>query len=176
MQETADTPISLGIGCNDGTETVKNEFYRVYDLNALGITTTFTVSKVSFGLYSYDGQGDIDVSAAVGTYTGTISTSTLSGTFTPIGNPTPVNLSNGSNMMIDVPMTEAIPGGSQLYIEIIATAGVGDTFFLGANTAGESATGYVQNKSTQCGQGSPTNATTADGSTTNLIMNVTGTY
>src|SRR5262249_19756352 len=80
-QNTADTPISIGVGCNDNIETTKNEFYRVFDLAAAGITTTFTVTQVTFGVESMTGEGDIDVSAVVGTYTGTAGGTTLGGTF-----------------------------------------------------------------------------------------------
>ena len=177
-QSTSDN-FSEGIGCNDNGTTYKNEFYRVFDLAAAGITTTFTVTKATFGVYYYDGAGDIQVTATVGTYTGTAGGATLTGTFSPVGSPTTANVPTtnvGDNNTVDVAMSQQIPGSSQLYVEIQATAGDDDAFALGANTGTESAPGYVQNSTSECGQSKPSDITTANGTQTTLIIRVTGTY
>lgn len=171
-QSTSNTDDGSGIACGVAASgyTVKNSFYRVFTLSDYGVTGVFHVSGVDFVASGVTNSPPIRVS--VGTYNGTVSSASLGGTIT-LAQSANINPSTGTNS-IHVPLTADISGN--LVIEIDQTTDGNTTngyqFYPGANTAGETKPGYIM--STGCNVNTPTNITTAAGSTVNLIMSVTG--
>lgn len=174
-QNTSDTPVEdTGIACGNDEETDANSYYRVFDLTALGISTPFTISQVSFGVEDYEGSPKITV--FVGVYTGTIA-SPLAGSFASSASQVAnvPQTTEGDDATVNTPIAATIPGGSKLYVEVDAAAGnSGQFFYIGSNTAGETTTAYL--KASTCGTAKPTNISTVGGQTTNAIINVTGSY
>lgn len=171
-QSTSNTDDGSGIACGPtaGGYTLKNSFYRVFTLSDYGISGVFHVSGVDFVASGVAGSPPIKVS--VGTYNGTVSASSLSGTISLVQSSN-INPGSGTNT-IHVPLTADISGN--LVIEVDQTTdgstSNGYTFYPGANTAGETKPGYIM--APGCSVNTPTNITTAAGSTVNLIMSVTG--
>jgi hypothetical protein len=166
----------------DGT-TRANNYYRVFDLAAAGITTDFTVTKVTFKVESCEPGATVAV--RVGTYSGatggslnpaqiTILTSNASVAVPQvIENPGPPPSTPGAT--VDAPISATIPAGEKLLVEVDAPDGNGVySFFMGANDGGESQPGYIL--ASDCGVTMPTNISTAAGATVNLLLTVTGQY
>ena len=169
---SADTLAGIACGPNTGGYTLKNSFYRVFTLSDYGITGTFHVQAVDFGVSSPAGNPPIKVS--VGTYNGTTGGTTL----------TTANISLATNATIHpastdttehVPLITDITG--TLIVEIDQTAdgttSNGYNFYLAANTSGESKPGYIM--ATGCGVNMPTTIKSANnGTESDIVVTVTG--
>ena len=171
-QSTSNTDSGVGIACGPtaGGYTLKNSYYRVFTLSDYGISGVFHVSGVDFVASGVAGSPPIKVS--VGTYNGTVSSASLSGTIS-LAQSANLNPGTGTNS-IHVPLTADISGNLVIEIDQTTdgTAANGYTFYPGANASGETKPGYIM--ATGCSVNTPTNITTAAGATVNLIMSVTG--
>jgi hypothetical protein len=179
-QSMSNTDDGSGIACGNQTAippyTTKNSYIRVFTLSDYGISGVFHVSGVDFVASGVANSPPITVS--VGTYNGTVSTSKLSGTIT-LAQGANLNPATGTNS-IHVPLTADISGN--LVVEVDQTTDGNTTngyeFFPGANTAGETKTGYIVAPGCKDAQNNaitvPTNISTLAGSAVNLIMTVTG--
>ena len=180
-QSTSNTDDGSGIACGNQTAlppyTTKNSYIRVFTLSDYGISGVFHVTGVDFVASGVANSPPITVS--VGTYNGTVSTSKLTGTITLAPGGANITPSSGTNS-IHVPLTADISGN--LVVEIDQTADGNTTngyeYFPGANTAGETKTGYIVapgcKDSANNAITTPTNISTLAGSAVNLIMTVTG--
>lgn len=177
-QTTSNTDSGVGIACGPttGGYTLKNSYYRVFTLSDYGVSGVFHVSGVDFVASGVAGAPQIKVS--VGTYNGTVSTSTLSGTITLAQSAT-ITPGTGTNS-IHVPLTADISGNLVVEIDQTAdgTSTNGNTYYPGANAAGETKTGYIMAPGCKDANNNPistpTNISTLAGATVNLIMTVTG--
>jgi len=179
-QSTSNTDDGSGIACGNQTAippyTTKNSFIRVFTLSDYGVSGVFHVSGVDFVASGVANSPPIKVS--VGTYNGTVSTSKLTGTIT-LSQSANITPSSGTNS-IHVPLVADISGN--LVVEIDQTTDGNTTngyeYFPGANTAGETETGYIVapgcKDSAMNPITTPTNISTLAGSAVNLIMTVTG--
>jgi hypothetical protein len=158
--------------CGNSTGTDVNDYYRVFDLAGAGITTDFHVTQVTFQVDYSTGQSP---SVHIGTYTGTPGTTlNVNNMATVTTKPATVpSTTTGATVNVDFTGT-TIPAGSKLLFEIDSPAG--STLYMGANTGGESASGYIM--ATACSINSPTDISTVstDYPTVDLLMTVTGTY
>lgn len=146
---------NTAIACaNNPPGTNANNYYRVFDLAAAGITTPFTVTQVSFGVEHCDqinGTAGAVVAVRVGTYDGTPGAQLEASAMTILAsNPTvqvpEVIETNGvtAGETIDAPISATIPAGQKLLVEIDAPDGHNNYYlYLGANNDGESSFGYV---------------------------------
>ncbi len=185
-QTTTNNLKALGsIACANQTSgtTRANNYYRVFDLAAAGITTAFTVSQVSFQIEHC--QPGTTVAVRVGTYSGT-----PGATLTPaniailasnpnvavqqvVENTTPPASTPGGT--VNAPITATIPAGQKLLVEVDAADGNNVySFYMGANDGGESAPGYVM--APTCNINTPTSITQAAGAPVHLLLTVTGQY
>jgi len=169
------------VACQDTSTgyTYANTYIRVFDLSTFGISTAFNVTKVSFAVESANGSG-IAIAVRVGTYSGTFTgtTTTLNAAMISIAasNAT-VNIpANTSPQNIDAPVTTTIPAGSKVVVEVDSPDFTGSSkgFFIGSNTGGESAKGFMV--ASTCGTTSPTDADSLAGHAMDMIISVTGTY
>lgn len=173
------------LGSSSGT--AANNYYRVFDLAALGITTDFHVYSISFQIehcHEFASSAGIDVTARIGTYADapgeTLSFSAMTILQSASGHvpevisqtqPTP-STPGGT---VTVPFDVVVPAGQKMLVEVDAPDGNGDyAFFMGANTAGETGIGYVL--APTCSIAVPTNISTLKGSPVHLLLTVTGAY
>jgi hypothetical protein len=166
-----------------GTDT--NSFFRVFTLSSFSITTAFDVTNVDFWVEDADANANnpngtgVNVTVKIGTYSGTPGATLSTGSMTQLATMSvavPQVDENGGDppMKVDVPITATIPAGGQVYFELDSKAVNKAAFYPGVSTSGETADSYIE--ASDCGDASPTDYSTAIGSTQNLIMTVTGTY
>jgi hypothetical protein len=186
LSQTTSEALRAGtsIACGNAMGTSANSYYRVFDLAAAGITTTFNVTKVSFQIEHC--QPGATVAVRVGTYAGTPGQTLATGNMTILASNAAVAIPQVIEAgdppttpggTVDAPISAAIPAGSKLLVEVDAPDGSNVySFYMGANTSGESAPGYIM--STTCGIGMPTNISTvsAENPAINLLLTVTGQY
>lgn len=146
---------NTSIACaNNPPGTNANNYYRVFDLPAAGITTGFKVTQVQFGVEHCDqinGTAGAVVAVRVGTYDGVPGAQLDQAVMTVLAsNPTvqvpEVIESNGvtAGETITAPISATIPAGKQMFVEIDAPDGHNQYYlYLGANNDGESGFGYV---------------------------------
>lgn len=152
----------------------ENSYYRVYDMVGLGINGAFTVTSVDVGIETASGSG--------GTQPASVKLYTLSGNFV-LANLmllTSVDLviENQTLTVLNVPIdNQVIPGGATMVVELLTPDGRGtdETFFIGSNTAGESAPTFV--RAPVCGVTQPIDADGApvNAPNMNIVLNVNGT-
>ncbi len=168
--------------------TLANVYYRVFDLGALGITTDFTVSQVTFQVEDCESANDngAPVAVHVGTYGGTIGTTLQKSQITILQSNNSVQVpevdetpSGSPGATVNAPIAATIPGGMKMVVEVDAPDGTNNyQFYIGSNTQGQSGLGYVS--SPKC---SPPGTTPTDiGSLPSpavpidILLTVTGTY
>lgn len=176
-------------GTTSGT-TAANNYYRVFDLAAMGITTAFTVSKVSFQIehcQALAATGCTNVAVRVGTYSATPGATLLTANMTILASNATVTVprvvENVAQMTtpggtVDAAITATIPAGSKLLVEVDAPGNSSYAFYMGSNDGGESGFGYVM--APDCSINVPSNISGMLGATAaaprNLLLTVTGTY
>jgi hypothetical protein len=171
-----------------GGTTAANNYYRVFDLPALGVTTAFTVTKVSFQVehcQALSGTACTNVAVRVGLYTaapGTtldISKMTILASNATVAVPRVVQTGTTTpGGTVDAPITATIPAGSRLLVEVDAPNSGTYAFYMGSNDGGESALGYIL--APDCSVTTPTNisgsfGTNAPATPRHLLLTVTGT-
>lgn len=170
--------------------TAANQYYRVFDLPTLGITSDFNVNTVSFQVEdceSVNGDGT-QVSVRVGTYSGTIGT-TLQASAISIAQSVAVQVPEVDEdfsatppttpgATVNQPITATITAGSKLIIEVDAPDGNNeDEFYIGTNGSGQSAAGFVSSPRCSPPGTTPTDVNTlGTGVTDDILLTVTGTY
>ncbi len=162
------------VACADNTTgyTDENSYYRVFDLAAAGINSTFTVSSVHIGIeQAASGGGSQSIDVHLYTVNGTPSIANLS----EIGSAN-ATVTDQSSSFIDVPITGSAPGGSQLAVGIHSPDGTtaSNTFYVGSNAGGESSPGYILATTCMVNDLSTTNAIGYPDM--NMLIEVTGTY
>ncbi len=193
LSQTNSQTLTAGntLACSNSTGTRANNFYRVFDLPALGITTPFTVNKVSFQVEHCHHNSGIGCTVAVrvGTYAATPGSSlntadmailASNATVTVpeiIESGTPPTTPGGT---VDATINATIPANGKLLVVLEAPDGNNTyAFYPGTNTGGETAPGYIM--STTCSINAPLDMSgTLNGQATaaprNLLLTVTGTY
>lgn len=193
LSQTTTTTLepAKSIACPATTSgTAANNYYRVFDLAALGITSDFSVTQVSFQVEHCDqlsGSGGTTVAVRVGTYNGTPGTTLALSEMTILAsNPNvivpeviedlgpPATTPGG---VVNAPITATIPAGKKLFIEVDAPDGNTQYYFyMGANDDGEAGFGYIL--SPRCNVSVPTSISTVSEPDVpvHLLLTVTGTY
>ncbi len=180
---TIDAASSFGCNQTNPQYTKANSYYRVFKLSDSGITTPFTLQKVSFAVQQAlagNSAADQPLQLKIGTYVGTEGGTTLPGTTTPINASSNLRVPNGNLTMVDVPFTDTIPAGASLIVELAIPDGIAakNLFFVGTNGGGETKPGYI--KAADCSVSTPTSmasiATANSLPPSDLIITVTGTH
>jgi hypothetical protein len=175
--------------------TAANNYYRVFDLAAHGITTDFEVTQVSFQVEHCNHlTSDVGcpVTVRVGTYDGTPDATLSASAMSILASNSNVTIPeviemNGSTPggTVNAPITATVPAGSKLLVEVDAPDGnTTYSFYMGANKGGESGFGYIL--APKCNTTVPTNISAVedpDGpggpmpfKQVHLLLTVTGTY
>lgn len=132
------------VSCNANNVPDDNQYFRAYDIAAMGYTQ-FDVSEVSFGVQmatAVDASFALDVtiySNAGGTFP--------SGTLTEVSTVSVPITASDANSIKTVPIVASVMAPAQLVVEISIpdelAANHTTQFFLGSNSAGESAPSYI---------------------------------
>lgn len=194
LSQTTSQTLKAGnsIACGANNTTRANNYYRVFDLAAMGINNAFTVSKVSFQVEHCDklnvtGGTCTSVAVRVGTYSGTPGATLANANMTILAsNPTvniPEVIESGSPPVtpggtVDAPITATIPAGQKLLVEVDAPDGQNVySFYMGSNDGGENGFGYILAPATGCEINAPTNISSlGTAAARHLLLTVTGTY
>lgn len=174
-------------GTTAGT-TASNNYYRVFDLVAMGVTTAFTVTKVSFQIEHCQpttGTACANVAVRVGTYAGAPGTTLVPMDMTILASSATVAvprvIETGTTTpggTVDAPISATIPAGGKLLVEVDAPNTGTYAFYMGSNDGGETGFGYIM--APDCNVTVPTNISGAFGTTPaaprNLLLTVTGTF
>lgn len=158
---------TIEAGGTVGCPTAPNVYSRSFVMADFGITETWYITQVEFGIQDYvtaDAPLTITISTTSQAYPGG-----YPGSLTQLATTTVTHSETGEtlNVLKQVPITATVPAGSELVIEVS-----GD-FFMGGNTAGSDAPSYLM--ATGCGAATPTDVTELGAfEDVNIIINVTG--
>lgn len=134
---------SIACTDDDDDDHSDNSYYRVFDLAAEGVDSSFHVRAVEVGVEFADGGGDgaQTVEVAVHTLQGDIEDGQLEELATAT---LEVEDQVGGRITFDV--DALVPEGSRFAVEVHTPDGrqQGNSFFIGANDDGQSAPGYIR--------------------------------
>jgi hypothetical protein len=147
--ETSDLSVSFACRSNADGSTRENSWYRVFRLADEGVANGLRVDSVSFAVAVSSGL--VPVQVKIGTYSGSLNPPPAqldTALITPITSSAPFTVpnTNGTPSMVTVPVSANVPALSQMIVEVFAPD-LGTTarfFFLGANSAGQAAPGYLR--------------------------------
>ncbi|HTJ42662.1 MAG TPA: hypothetical protein VL463_11240 [Kofleriaceae bacterium] len=183
MTQTNANNIVVGnsVSCNDGSpffDTSENSYYRAFKLSDYGVTGTFHLQKVDFGVETAArGGASQSVTVKVYTYTGAYGGTTLDTTAMTLvtsGTVTVPDTTTGETLTAN--LSANIPATATIVVEIFVPDGTaaGNEFFLGSNTGGESKPGYI--RAPDCSTTTPTAFSTLGVGEVDVLITATGTY
>ncbi len=181
-QSTATTITAANsVACANGTTgyTTENSYYRVFPLSAAGIsgTSTFTPTSVAFGVEESSATaGSHTIQVRLHSMTGTTLTNTNQLTLVHGQNHAVPN-TTGTIQTVTLTGAPAVSGALSLVFEVFVPDGTaaGNVFYIGSNTAGQSAPGYIRAPSTGCDITQPVTLDSLGFATVHMVMSVTGT-
>lgn len=162
----------ISIACNDDNGIhSENSYYRVFDLAAAGITSTFHVTKVEVGVETADGGDDgvQPVEVRLHTLTGELLIENLTSLAT-VSQVVPATIAGRLTFDFDA----TVPAGVKLAVEVHTPDGQqgGDSFFIGANNDGQTAPGYL--RAPECDDQQPTDLAQIGFADMHILIDVTG--
>jgi len=183
-QTTDSTTMTAGsIACTYSfSVTAENSYYRAFTLAEHGVVGPFTISQVSFGVESADGDllTTQPATLRILRYTGTVGTTLNLAQTTQLAS-LPININNAAApIVLAFPIAATIPANGTFLVELAIPDGdpdgdtFGPVFFIGSNSSGETKSSYLRAPS--CGATSPTTIASLGFANRHVIMTVTGTY
>lgn len=157
LSQNASSAVTPANSFNCNTD--QTSYYRVFALADFGVTSTLHVTEVDFGIETAataPGGSSQPATVNLGSYSGTAGGDTLDLSLVTALGSTNIQIANGDDTAMAVPITADVAPGAQLIVElsIPATTQGGNQFFIGTNTADERAPGYL--RSDGCGLAAPT--------------------
>lgn len=168
---------SFRCGSSDGSHAF-NGYYRVFDLEAMGVVGDVSVESVSIGIQEA-------ITANDGSQPATVKLHTLEGDFllenlTELASVT-VDIPEQTLSVLEVPVTATVPANSVLVLEVQTPDGDGArSLWLGANNDGQTGPSYLLAPAEGCGYQQPTNVAAigvpdVDTAAIHWVMSVSGT-
>ena len=162
------------VACSNQTTgaTRDNQYYRVFNLTSMGVTSPLTVTSVEIAIETALGAtGTQSATLILATLVGTIETGTRTTVATQ-----PVTVADQDLTILNIPINAVIPAGSQLVVEFSTPDGdlAPNTIYVGSNSLGETSPSYLT--STTCGIVTPTDTSTLGFPQMQMVMNVKGTH
>jgi hypothetical protein len=153
------------------TEHAENSYYRVYDLAALGVPSTLSVTGMKVGVELAQSAGTQPVQLRLHTLNGAFVTANLS-----LLASTTVNVGNVGNAVLEYPLVASVPASTTLVAEVFTAdgLGLGNLFYMGANAAAETAPSYL--RAPTCGFTEPVTTSAIGYPNMHIVLNVLGTY
>ncbi|GAA1877931.1 carboxypeptidase regulatory-like domain-containing protein [Asanoa iriomotensis] len=150
--------------CNNGIQTQDNKYLRTFKLSDFGITGSFDVSQVQFGVETTTSAQPL----AVNLYSlvGDLRYANM----TELGSTAVTVAADADGTIVTVPVEGSVPAGGTLVVEVDVPAG--GFFFIGSNDEGQTAPSYIA--SNACSISEPTDTTDIDFPGMHLVMNVSG--
>lgn len=162
------------VSCNNGGLHSDNSYFRCFTLSDFGITNNFTVSSVQIGVeQATSGSGGTQpVSCRLYTSSQPFPNG-YPGSLTQIGS-IDDNVPDQSLSLYTFNVSGVAPAGSRLVVEIFTPDGqtAGNSFFIGSNSAGETAPSYLL--ATDCSVTVPTPTGDIGFPNMQIVMSVTG--
>lgn len=158
--------------------TRSNSYYRVFALEDAGVTATLHVSAVMFGIQdALAGSGGAQrAKLNLGIYSAPPAGDTLDTSQIQSLGSADIQIPDGSNTRMTVPITADVAPGTNLIVELAipADAQVKNLFHIGSNTQGERKPGYWQ--APNCGLTDPTTTQSIGnaGNAAAIVMTVIG--
>jgi hypothetical protein len=165
--------VAGSVACNAGGLHTDNSYYRAFTLSAFGINNPFNVISVQIGIEQATSTSGSQ-SITCNLYTGVPGFPTgYPGSFTLIGTST-VTITPQNLTLYTFNVAGTVPVGQQLVVEIFTPNGqtLGNGFFIGSNSAGQTAPSYIA--AVDCGISSPTDLAALGFPNMHIIMSVTG--
>ena len=168
-QSTSNTVTALNsISCNAGGLHAENSYWRAYQL---ALPAPVAVNSVTFGIETANAAGvgttqpvNVRVYTSAGAFPGGVRTQVASQTF---------NIPDQSNTLFTASFTTppTVPGNAILVLEVNTPDGqaAGHSFFIGTNSAGQSAPSYIS--ATACGLTSPGTLASVGFPNVHIILN-----
>lgn len=183
-QNTAEnSDLSLSFACRSNVDgaTRENSWYRVFRLADEGVANGLRVESVSFAVAVSSGL--VPVQVKIGTYSGSLTPAPAqldTSLITPITSSTPFTVpnTNGTPSIVTVPVTANVPALSQMIVEVFAPdlGGTAKFFFLGANSAGQEAPGYLRAPACTAPQPKLPGSFSTDYANSHFVITVAGTH
>ncbi len=176
FSQTTSEVVSAGtsVACGVATGGIRaSNYYRAYNLPNLGVTSDYGVSNIIFGIENANGEVEMTVKLYATTATFPAGFSLVPGPqYNMIGTASVTIDETDVLGLVTVPFTNAVvPAGSKLIVEI-SHEDTDVNVYLGANSLGQTAPGYLS--SDGCGITSPTPFATINFPNAHIIVNVTG--
>ena len=156
--------------------TAENSYYRAFRLADHGVNTAFTANRVDVAVENA-------TSGSGGSQTVQVKLYTVAGAF-PAGVLTQIagqlvtvpNTTTGTTIPVTLSPPGIAPAGSTVVAEVYVPDGraVGNTFFIGSNTASESGPSYI--RAATCGSTNPVTFASTGNPGVHIVLTVTGTY
>jgi uncharacterized repeat protein (TIGR01451 family) len=165
---------SNSVHCGSGGIHADNSYWRAFNLNDFGVSPTdpYQVTSVSFGIERANApSGSQPVTVRLHANNGT---AFPAGTLTLLASTT-VNVSNQTGTILTVPIAATVPAGTlELVMEVFTPSGSGpgNSFFIGSNTAAETAPSYVS--ASACSIPAPVTFASVGFPNVRVVMNVNG--
>ncbi len=161
------------VSCNASGLHTDNSYYRVFDLDDdFGIDAAFDVNTVEFGVEEAFGAGG-DQPISVILYTLSEGDSFVLSNLTEIGR-SDFMLTDQAMTIVSINVDGLVPAGERLVVEVFTPEGQteGNSFFIGSNTAGQTAPSYL--RADACGVTQPTDTAAIGFPDMHIVMNVIG--
>ena len=169
-QNADQTTIVAGnsVACGGGGNTADNFHSRAFTLADYGITYDYKITNIKFGVETVTGPLTVTVNLydLVGTYP--------AGTLTLL-NSKPVAITTANILgVVDTgtSLTQVIPAGSKIVLEVAYNGNSTSGFYLGTNTSAESKPSYI--KSVTCGIANPVTTSGIGFPNSKWVMTIVG--
>jgi hypothetical protein len=170
------------VSCNAANITAENSYYRVFQLSTFGVTRPFTAQRVDFGIESADAE--IGTSQTVQIKLHTLNGAFVTGNLTNVAgqNVAVADTATGTVLPVALSPAPVIQPNATLVAEIfvpdgdVDNNGVGNSIFIGSNTAAETAATYIRAPDTGCAITQPATMSSIGFPNVHVVLTVTGQY
>jgi hypothetical protein len=152
----------------------ENSFYRVFNLEEMGVAGRLETSSVGVAIQSADSpNADQPMSVLLHTLSGNVLEVDR---LTALGR-ADIRVANQGAGIIDVPLTATAEAGSRLVVELYLpdAAGGGNLIFPGSNAGGQSGPTYLRAATAGCDLPEPTDLAAVGFPDMHLVVSVSGT-
>ncbi|WP_347069195.1 T9SS type A sorting domain-containing protein [Flavobacterium sp. WV_118_3] len=151
-----------------------NRYYRAFNLTAMGVTSSFNLSAIQFGVASLTAPSGYVVTVKAYSTTATFPTGFPATGYTLLGQADYTVQAANVGTIVSVPLTATVPANSTLVVEVGYAAGAtGVRISLGSNTAPQTGPSYIA--STACSIATPTDVAAINFPDVHMVINAVGT-
>jgi hypothetical protein len=151
-----------------------NRYYRAFNLTAMGVTSSFNLSAIQFGVASLTAPSGYVVTVKAYSTTATFPTGFPATGYTLLGQADYTVQAANVGTIVSVPLTATVPANSTLVVEVGYAAGAtGVRISLGSNTAPQTGPSYIA--STACSIAAPTDVAAINFPDVHMVINAVGT-